>query len=308
MQCRFCLFQNAEDEVRCQRCHKRLNGDITLDGVSMDGATALAPRRSSSLPEIPSDGIPAAAPRKSRAAAASVSDRQSSLFNGESNVIPFDAYQRPSAVADEPGPAAKHLSTAKHTIRKPAGNRRASETAMDHDIQGSLNLLPAAQTPRILKTTVEASIYCDAGVATPVHRFIATMLDIAMILLGGGLFLAFFQIFGGGVRIDKFDTTMFALALLLIAMFYGLTFALSGRETAGQSWTNLRLINFDGFPPDGSSRALRFLGTWLSLGACGVGLLWALLDEEYLTWHDHMSKTFLTIREADSSFFRERPR
>ena len=137
---------------------------------------------------------------------------------------------------------------------------------------------------------------------------VATMLDIAMILLGGGLFLAFFQIFGGGVRIDKFDTTMFALALLLIAMFYGLTFALSGRETAGQSWTNLRLINFDGFPPDGSSRALRFLGTWLSLGACGVGLLWALLDEEYLTWHDHMSKTFLTIREADSSFFRERPR
>jgi uncharacterized RDD family membrane protein YckC len=101
---------------------------------------------------------------------------------------------------------------------------------------------------------------------------------------------------------------MFATTFALITMFYGLLFAISGRETPGQHWTNLQLINFDGFPPDGSSRALRFAGSWLSFGACGIGLLWALLDEEFLTWHDHMSKTFLTMREADSSFHRERPR
>jgi hypothetical protein len=33
---------------------------------------------------------------------------------------------------------------------------------------------------------------------------------------------------------------------------------------------------------------------FLSLAAGGLGLLWALVDEETLTWHDHISKTFPT--------------
>ena len=38
------------------------------------------------------------------------------------------------------------------------------------------------------------------------------------------------------------------------------------------------------------------LGACLSFCAGGVGLLWALADEEKLAWHDHMSKTFPTHR------------
>ncbi len=97
--------------------------------------------------------------------------------------------------------------------------------------------------------------------------------------------------------------------MVLITMFYGgFLFAISGRETAGQHWTELRLINFDGLPPEATYRALRFAGCWLSFCACGMGLAWALVDEENLTWHDHMSKTFLTMREGESSFFKESDR
>jgi len=32
----------------------------------------------------------------------------------------------------------------------------------------------------------------------------------------------------------------------------------------------------------------------LSLCSLGLGLVWALVDEESLTWHDHISKTFPT--------------
>jgi hypothetical protein len=60
------------------------------------------------------------------------------------------------------------------------------------------------------------------------------------------------------------------------------------------------LINFDGFPPDGRARALRLMGGWISILSGGLGLVWALLDEEGLTWHDHMSKTFPTLRESTS--------
>ena len=39
-------------------------------------------------------------------------------------------------------------------------------------------------------------------------------------------------------------------------MFYGLIWAIAGRETAGMHWTDLQLITFDGFPVDARSRAV----------------------------------------------------
>ena len=263
--------------------------------------------------------MPEAAPVVRKAAAAASSVRQTSLFNGElsSNVIPFETFQRPTLPPApkpevlrnlEPGPVTTRMVGAKEPTKKQSSSRRNGDA---RDDQGSLDLeylQPAAHTPRTLKTTVEASIYCDAEVAAPMHRSVAVMLDAAMIFIGCGIFLGIVQMFGGGVHVDKFNLAMLGCSLVLIVMFYGMLFAISGRETAGQSWTELRLINFDGHPPDGASRALRFAGSWLSFCACGIGLLWSLMDEENLTWHDHMSKTFLTMREVDSSFFRERSR
>jgi hypothetical protein len=39
---------------------------------------------------------------------------------------------------------------------------------------------------------------------------------------------------------------------------------------------------------------MRQLASVLSLISAGLGLVWALVDEENLTWHDHISKTFPT--------------
>jgi uncharacterized RDD family membrane protein YckC len=89
-------------------------------------------------------------------------------------------------------------------------------------------------------------------------------------------------------------------------MLYGLIWAIAGRETAGMRLTDLQLITFDGFEVDSRSRALRFASTWLSFCSGGLGLLWAVADEENLTWHDHISKTFPTIREVPGTFVRQR--
>jgi len=65
-------------------------------------------------------------------------------------------------------------------------------------------------------------------------------------------------------------------------------------ESAGARWTGLRFINFDGSPIDRRERAIRFAAACLSFFSAGLGVLWSLADEEGLTWHDHMSKTFPT--------------
>jgi hypothetical protein len=36
----------------------------------------------------------------------------------------------------------------------------------------------------------------------------------------------------------------------------------------------------------------------------GLGMFWALMDEEGLTWHDHMSRTFPTVQDPNPGSFR----
>ena len=182
-----------------------------------------------------------------------------------------------------------------HEPRPPRTRRHAAQTP---DSQAFLDFLPPTpHAPRTLKTSVEAVIYCDAPVATPTHRAVGAALDFGLIGMAIGLFLLTFHFCGGEFeRINAGIGLGFAGAFLGIALFYGFLWVLTGSETAGQRWTGLRLINFDGTPIDRRERAIRFAAACLSFCSAGLGVLWSLADEESLTWHDHMSKTFPTIR------------
>jgi uncharacterized RDD family membrane protein YckC len=61
----------------------------------------------------------------------------------------------------------------------------------------------------------------------------------------------------------------------------------------------LQLVDFDGNPPSQARRYLRLFGSILSFLAAGIGLIWSLVDEDRLTWHDHISSTFPTIASED---------
>jgi uncharacterized RDD family membrane protein YckC len=131
----------------------------------------------------------------------------------------------------------------------------------------------------------------------------AAALDGSMALIAYGLFLAVFHALGGALVLNKTNAMVFGGTLLMIGWAYGATWAIAGAETAGMHWMRLRLITFDGFPPEPRQRLLRFFSSCLS--TCTVlGLLWALADEESLTWHDHISRTFPTPVALDHQIFR----
>ena len=115
-------------------------------------------------------------------------------------------------------------------------------------------------------------------------------------LAGVGLFLAVCQSLEGTAVLNSVSTVVFAATATGILCFYRLLWWLAGGDSPGMAWAKLRLLNFDGRPPTRSQRAQRFLGTCLSLAAGGLGLFWALGDEEKLGWNDHISKTFPTPR------------
>ena len=207
-----------------------------------------------------------------------------------SNVIPIEAYAPPRS------------DTRRKTPSKPQSRRgpRAPEG------QGSLDFLPAITArPRTLSTTVDAVVCCEAPVATRLHRAVAAALDSSMVLIGYGTFLLVFYLAGGQFILNRATLSIFAGMLALSAFSYGLLWALAGSETAGMRWMRLRLITFDGFPPDLKQRLLRFAGSCLSM-CIAVGLLWSLADEETLTWQDHISRTFPTPVESGTQVFLRR--
>src|ERR1035438_9144595 len=173
--------------------------------------------------------------------------------------------------------------------------------------QGTLDFLPPAPPkPRQLSTTVDAVIYCEAPVASTLHRAVASAIDWSMVLLGYGAFLAAFHFLGGAIVLNKTNLSMFAGAFLLIGFTYGLIFSLAGAETLGNHCTQLRLTTFDGLPPELLKHRLLRFGAACFIRCTLLGLLWSLADEESLSWIDHISHTFPTPREADTLVFRQR--
>jgi uncharacterized RDD family membrane protein YckC len=208
-------------------------------------------------------------------------------------VIPF------GGILEPPPPKPKPVTrTSTRPLRRPG---------LANDAQPSLDFLqPAPPAPRKLSTTVEAVIVCDAPVAAPMHRACAAAIDGSMILIACGLFLTVFYLMGGTFPMRKPAILVMGAAAILIAMFYGFVWVCAGGQTPGMRAFRLTLINFDGYAPDPVSRWLRFLGACLGYCAGGLGLLWALLDEESLAWHDHISKTFPTFHGPETSFVRRR--
>jgi uncharacterized RDD family membrane protein YckC len=278
MHCKHCGFNNGADDHRCLRCGRRI-GIAFAAPASYSGANALAIAPGFE-PNETQDFQPVGA-----SASAVTAPQQPALFPPPaSKVIQFPApvNRGVAAPAASPPPPA-----APPQARKPAPAQ-----------QSLLDFIAMAPAPRTLRNDVPAQIDCEHTVAAPMHRFVASAIDAALILLGFGLFMGVCEMLGSSFGTDKLFWVAMGASFTLIAVFYGLIFAMTGRETVGMRCTDLQLITFDGLPVEGPARAARVAATWLSFCSGGLGLIWALADEENLTWHDHISKTFPAVADG----------
>ncbi|MEI9972449.1 MAG: hypothetical protein WDO73_10590 [Ignavibacteriota bacterium] len=87
-------------------------------------------------------------------------------------------------------------------------------------------------------------IYCEAPVATPLHRAFAAAIDMTMVMVAFGFFLLTFVLCGGEIIVNRPNLIVFGCALGLVAATYGIFWTVAGTETVGMRWTHLRLITF----------------------------------------------------------------
>jgi uncharacterized RDD family membrane protein YckC len=290
MHCKHCGFANGEDDHRCLRCGRRIAGVVIAAPPGYAGANALAPTLMLSEDTADFQAVSVQTPA------------QPALFaNPATNIIPFDKRERHTA------PKLSTVQASPPRAAVPPSSRTQMRRPGTPNPQGILDFVPASPLKgRKLKTDVDAQVFCDQPVATPTHRLVASGIDAAIILFGFGVLVSIFELMGGSFGAGKLQWLALGGAFALVSLLYGLIWAIAGRETAGMHFTDLQLISFDGFPLDARSRALRFAATWLSFCSGGLGLLWAMADEENLTWHDHISKTFPTIREVPGTFVKQR--
>jgi uncharacterized RDD family membrane protein YckC len=277
MTCSYCGVHNEEEEHRCRRCGRRLdsaNPRPAPGAYPVLGSVALPAIQ----PEVPVI-VPPPEPGQPRRPTA----YQAPLFA---------AREVPKIAPLGGGVAGPAVSAVRRQAGLPGRPpiRRSTSAA-----QQSLDLRPyTSPGARTLRSSAEASIYCNARAASPMHRALATALDLSMILIAVGIFLAVFHFSGGDLIFSRITIPIYSAVPVVIALLYELLWTLPGGVTPGMKWTQLRLLNFDGRKPAVRQRLWRVLGTFLSLLAGGMGLIWALFDEENLTWHDHISKTFPT--------------
>jgi uncharacterized RDD family membrane protein YckC len=75
-------------------------------------------------------------------------------------------------------------------------------------------------------------------------------------------------------------------------MLFDAAWAIRCVDSPGKRRMGLRMVTFDATPLDRRQRLVRVAAKWLCVGGGGWGILWALVDEEGLALHDHISQSY----------------
>jgi uncharacterized RDD family membrane protein YckC len=131
------------------------------------------------------------------------------------------------------------------------------------------------------------------------RRFLAGVLDAIVLLVSAGLFAFIFWRAGGHISMRGLNMAVLAFVpAFLIMAYFGLFTALTA-TTPGLLWMGLEIRGQDGGHPTPQDAFYRAFGCLVSTSALLLGFVWALVDSEGLTWHDRMSRTFLTTASPD---------
>ena len=131
-------------------------------------------------------------------------------------------------------------------------------------------------------------------VASIDDRRLAALVDVCCLLFAYGGFLMLFGSLGGQFTLSKLNAAVYATTFAIVYLQYFALFTIFGGTTPGMMMRGLQVVSFSGEPPTPRQMLLRSAGYVLSGGTFFLGFLWAMWDEDELTWHDRLSRTHLS--------------
>jgi uncharacterized RDD family membrane protein YckC len=182
---------------------------------------------------------------------------------------------------------------------------RNAATREDARMEIDVSLPPVTDQTAGLAPTQEvrsehAGLYPVASID---ERRLAGLIDAGCLLFAYGGFLALFGSLGGEFTLSKLSAAVCVLTFVIVYLQYFALFTVFGGTTPGMMMRGLQVVSFSGEAPTPRQMLRRSVGYMLSAGTFFMGFLWALWDEDALTWHDRLSHTYLcpapTFAEID---------
>jgi uncharacterized RDD family membrane protein YckC len=124
------------------------------------------------------------------------------------------------------------------------------------------------------------------------RRAMAALVDAALIT---GAFLVAALL--AAVNVDRIPSVRlleigFGSGLFVIGLLYQAFFFTLAHATPGMKYARISLCTFDDQSPTRRQLHGRLGALLLSILPMGLGLAWAIFDEDHLSWHDRLSKTY----------------
>jgi uncharacterized RDD family membrane protein YckC len=124
-------------------------------------------------------------------------------------------------------------------------------------------------------------------------RVMATLVDLALVMVVvcsiAGLVAMKLQ----NLPSMKASEVTGFLALLIVGALYEWLFLLYAKCTPGMRYAQISLCTFDDEHPTREQMKGRLIAMALSLLPMGLGMVWAIFDEDNMSWHDRYSQTYL---------------
>jgi uncharacterized RDD family membrane protein YckC len=127
------------------------------------------------------------------------------------------------------------------------------------------------------------------------RRMMAAMVDAALVV---GLFCGAAYLIAS--RLDRLPALRVseicgAIAILGFAALYEWFFLTFAKTTPGMRYAQLSLCTFDEQVPSRAEIKGRLKAMLISVLPVGLGMLWSIFDEDQMSWHDRLSKTYLRL-------------
>ncbi len=204
--------------------------------------------------------------------------------------------ERPAMLTEsaQPTPAAPKPATRARSARPRNAER------LDINIsQPAFDFSAAEQQRATALSALLAKNIPPSHVAPLPKRRRAGLIDAALLLFAFGSFWSLFTALGGHVSISSFSAIVTVATMALLYAQYFTLFTYFGGSTPGMMLCKLRVVSFDGTDPTSEQLLWRSFGYVVSAGTGALGFIWALWDEEHLTWQDRISQTYLTQVMSD---------
>lgn len=127
-------------------------------------------------------------------------------------------------------------------------------------------------------------------------RVVAGVIDLLVVAFASSPFAAIIELTNGDWTDEKVIASMSGIMGLIMFLYLTTSTTIGGR-TWGMSLLSLRAVDVDsGLPPSTKQSVKRAFVYMLSLITFGLGILYALVDAEHRSVHDHLSGTTV-VRE-----------